>query len=50
MRGESGHWDRCYPGSCSTVAHLTLHLTNTVGGLAMGRLWKGDSSLFFLKK
>lgn len=35
-------------GSCSAFSHLTLHLTNIVGGLAVGRLWKGDSSPFSL--
>jgi len=29
---------------------LTLYLTNVVGRLAVGRLWKGDLSPSFLKK
>lgn len=41
---ESPCWDCSYPGSCSAFAHLTLHLTNIVRGLAVHRLWKGDSS------
>lgn len=41
---ESPCWDCSYPGSCSAFARLTLHLTNIVRGLAVHRLWKGDSS------
>lgn len=47
---ESRHRDCFHPGSCSAFAHLTLCLTNMVGGLAGGRFWKGDSSPSFLKK
>lgn len=47
---EGGHWDCSSPGSCSAFAHVTLHLTNIVGGLAVGRRWKGDSSPSLLEK
>lgn len=47
---EGGRWDCSSPGSCSAFAHVTLHLTNIVGGLAVGRRWKGDSSPSSLDK
>lgn len=38
------------PRKLSAFAHSTLYLKNIVGGLALGRFWKGDSSPSFLKK